>query len=104
MPGVASQREKSELFSLTAGSEEGGGARPRPSRGAALKQSSRLTDDLLTATRMIQQNTDKSTRTLDKLGNDLSRNAIFHGTIPPWRRLGKCLGIFLLCSKTLKLV
>lgn len=38
----------------------------------ALKQSSKLTDDLLTATRMIQQNTDKSARTLDKLSQSLT--------------------------------
>ena len=38
-------------------------------RESLLKKSSQLTDDLLTVTRMIQDNTEKSTRTIDKLGN-----------------------------------
>lgn len=64
------EREKSEL--LLYSSDTGrpaveGGARPRMGKELALKQSSQLTDDLLTVTRMIQDNTDKSAKTLDKL-------------------------------------
>lgn len=33
-----------------------------------MKKSAELTDDLLMVTRMIKDNTEKSTRTLDKLG------------------------------------
>ena len=51
--------------------EESGSIRQRGkmTRESLLKKSSQLTDDLLTVTRMIQDNTEKSTRTIDKLGN-----------------------------------
>ena len=41
--------------------------RQRMSKTMALKQSSQLNDDLLMVTRMVQDNTEKSAKTLDKL-------------------------------------
>ncbi|KAF2357190.1 Sec20 [Trinorchestia longiramus] len=63
------EREKNELFSYSADHSGTGEAvlRSRMSSDMALKQSSQLSSDLLAATRMIQDNTEKSAKTLDKL-------------------------------------
>ncbi|XP_018015386.1 vesicle transport protein SEC20 [Hyalella azteca] len=63
------ERQKNELFSYQSvqSDKEGHQLRHRMSTELALKQSSQLTNDLLNATRMIQDNTEKSTKTLDKL-------------------------------------
>ncbi|CAL4108620.1 unnamed protein product, partial [Meganyctiphanes norvegica] len=64
------QRSKDELLApstIEEGSETGVRQRDRMKREGLLKKSSQLTDDLLTVTRMIKDNTDKSTKTLDRL-------------------------------------
>lgn len=69
------QREKNELFSRSRDRQEPS-VRHRMSKDLALKQSSQLTNDLLSATRMIQDNTEKSIKTLDKLGKSCNTIAL----------------------------
>ncbi|XP_045623796.1 vesicle transport protein SEC20-like [Procambarus clarkii] len=64
------QRSKDELFTNTELSEEGEAGirqRDRMSREMLMKKSSQLSDDLLTVTRLIRDNTEKSRTTVDKL-------------------------------------
>ncbi|XP_063589236.1 vesicle transport protein SEC20-like [Penaeus indicus] len=64
------QRSKDELFSKAEVPDEGEGGlrqRDRMSREIMIKKSSQLTDDLLTVTRLIRDNTDKSSKTVDRL-------------------------------------
>ena len=72
------QRNKDELLKSNKNEEcdtrEDGGNirhRGRVTRETLMKKSSQLTDDLLTVTRMIQDNTEKSTKTIDQLGKYL---------------------------------
>ncbi|KAB7498398.1 Vesicle transport protein SEC20, partial [Armadillidium nasatum] len=70
---AVTQRNKNELFGLdsedSTKDSEGGTLKHREkmSREIMMKKSAELTDDLLMVTRMIKDNTEKSTRTLDKL-------------------------------------
>ncbi|XP_064097064.1 vesicle transport protein SEC20-like [Macrobrachium nipponense] len=64
------QKSKDELLSDSPSAAEGETGvrhRERMNRQAMLKKSSQLTDDLLAVTRLIRDNTEKSTKTLDRL-------------------------------------
>lgn len=64
------QKSKDELLTNPQPTEEGESSvrqRERMSRQTMMKKSSQLSDDLLTVTRLIRDNTDKSTKTLDRL-------------------------------------
>ncbi|XP_071543735.1 vesicle transport protein SEC20 [Panulirus ornatus] len=63
------QRSKDELFTTAEqrGDETNIRQRDRMSREILLKKSSQLTDDLLTVTRLIRSNTEKSSKTVDRL-------------------------------------
>ncbi|XP_068235066.1 vesicle transport protein SEC20-like [Palaemon carinicauda] len=64
------QKSKDELLtdSQSTGEEETGiRHRERMNRQSMLKKSSQLSDDLLAVTRLIRDNTEKSTKTLDRL-------------------------------------
>lgn len=66
-----SQKSKDELFSTSDNKEESEASvrqRDRMSRELLLKKSSQLSDDLLTVTRLIRDNTEKSSKTVDRLG------------------------------------
>jgi len=79
------ERERSELLGGSVVRQRGGDL----SRAGALQQSSELTTDLLTVTRMIQSNTEKSTEML----NSLSDSSCTLGSIDrELKNMGSVLG------------
>ncbi|XP_076068117.1 vesicle transport protein SEC20-like isoform X2 [Oratosquilla oratoria] len=63
------QRTKDELLNEEDVDDNKLRNREKMSRDMMLKKSSQLTDDLLTVTRLIKENTDKSGKTVDQLGD-----------------------------------